>query len=143
MRQFTKHELHLFEVAKTVALTSPHHKARVGAVIESRGEIIAVGTNGIKSHPLQQKYNQLRFRDDDVSSMDHRTHAELAALIKAGGNIDPVRAAMYVYRIMKNGSRGMARPCGGCVPALLDFKVKRVYYTTTDGFAYEELTHGC
>ena len=143
MKQFTKHELHLFEAAKAVAVTSPHHKARVGAVLVERGEIIAVGTNGIKSHPLQQKYNQLRFREDDVSSMDHLMHAEIATLVKAGSDYDPVRTAMYVYRIMKNRSRGISRPCRGCIAALLDFKVKRVYYTTTDGFAYEELTHGC
>lgn len=139
MKQFTKHDHHLFGVARSLALTSPHHKARVGAIIVDSGDIVAVGSNGNKSHPLQQKYNRLRFREDDVSGMDHLMHAEIAALVKARGNYDPVHAAVYVYRIMKNGSWGMARPCTGCIAALVDFGVKQMYYTTTDGFAFEEV----
>lgn len=131
-----------FSAARSLAATSKHPKARVGAVLVDRGEIISVGVNGNKSHPLQQKYNQLRFRDDDVSNMGHLMHAEIEALVKGRSDISTHHAAIYVYRVMRNGDKGMSRPCSGCVQALLDFGVKRMYYTTTEGLVYEEIVNG-
>lgn len=127
----------LIEVAKSIALTSRHHKAHVGAVIADGRDILSVGVNGRKSHPLQQKYNRLKFTDNHGH---HLMHAELEAIVKgrAQGN-KLAGTTMYVYRLMKTGMKGMSRPCVGCMQALKDFGIHRVMYTTEDGIADETL----
>lgn len=139
---FSHRDYKFLSAARSLATTSKHPKARVGAVLVDRGDVVSVGVNGNKSHPLQQKYNRLRFRDDDVSAMGHLMHAEIEALVKGREYFTHHHAAIYVYRIMKNGDKGMSRPCPGCIQALLDFGVKRMYYTTTDGIVYEEIASG-
>lgn len=134
---FSDRDYKLFNVARSVAATSRHYKASVGAVVVDNKSILSVGVNGEKSHPLQVKYNIHRFGRDNTA--DHLLHAELDAIIKARRQHLP-HAAIYVYRVMKDGNVGMSRPCKGCMAAMRDFKIKDVYYTTPDGLAYEHLT---
>ena len=49
--------------------------------------------------------------------------------------------SVYIYRVCK-GKRlghGLARSCAGCMAAIQDKGIKKIYYTTDDGFAMEEL----
>lgn len=34
----------------------------------------------------------------------------------------------------------MSRPCPNCMAAIKDLGIKHIYYTTNDGFVYENLT---
>lgn len=127
----------IFKVARALALTSSHLKARIGAVVLSGRDIVSVGVNGRKSHPLQRHYNALRFTDDSAS---HLMHAELEAIVRARAFLRDDDNSIYVFRELKTGQIGMSRPCVGCMQALRDHNIKHVHYTTDLGFAYEELT---
>ena len=136
IRLMNSYDHKLFNLARAAARTSTHSKARIGAVIISGKSIISVGVNGKKGHPLQQRYNKLRFDDERAN---HLMHAELDAIVKARAFIkdEPV---IYIYRELRNGSPGMSRPCVGCLRALHDHNIRKVFYTTEAGLAYEELT---
>jgi tRNA(Arg) A34 adenosine deaminase TadA len=54
-------------------------------------------------------------------------HAEARALRKAGAG-----AIVFVGRIRKDGSIGLAKPCSRCYQALKHHDVRRVYYTVSD-----------
>jgi deoxycytidylate deaminase len=125
----------LFALARAAARTSTHNKAHIGAVIVCGKDILSVGVNGMKSHPLQAKYNRLRFEDERAN---HLMHAELDALVKAKAM--KANPAVYIYRELRHGGTGMSRPCVGCLRALIDHGVTRMFYTTEQGFAYEEIS---
>jgi deoxycytidylate deaminase len=62
-------------------------------------------------------------------------HAEHHALI----GVDAAGADVYVYRAVKAGAPAEARPCPNCWRLLLKAGVRRVYYTTPKGVAWEAL----
>jgi deoxycytidylate deaminase len=99
--KFTARDRKLFDIAREIASTSPHPKAKIGAVLVEGGSVISVHANGTKSHPLQQKYNEHWIGADEASSMRHLLHAEVGALVKGRGHFDPADAAIFVYRLMK------------------------------------------
>jgi deoxycytidylate deaminase len=132
------HQLKLFNIAKALALTSEHEKAHIGAVIVCGKDVVSVGVNGNKSHPLQKQYNKYRFDDDRAS---HLLHAELDAIIRARPYIKNGNASIYIYRVLRNGEIGMSKPCAGCERALNDYRIHNIFYTTEQGYAhYEVLT---
>lgn len=134
---FTTRDTKLFQVARSLARTSNHSKARIGAVIVQDREILSVGVNGVKSHPLQQKYNRFRFVDDNAK---HLMHAELDAIVKSKlDTSNNKRTSIYVYRDMADHQHGKSRPCAGCLHALKDYNINHIFYTTDDGFVYEQL----
>ena len=59
-------------------------------------------------------------------------------LIRDG--IDLSNAAIYVYRVHKNGTLAMSRPCPSCMQLIKDVGIKRVFYTTENGYVYEKIT---
>ena len=118
----------------------------IGCVIVYRGKVISSACNSNKTHPIQRKYNR-KYRDfkkSDKPILD-KLHGEMAALIQIPkcieNNIDYSRCKVYVYRIShgKRLRQGLARPCPSCLEALRDKGVRKIYYTTDDGFAMEEL----
>jgi deoxycytidylate deaminase len=133
----TKKEEALFRAAKSVAELSDHKQHKIGAVVVLKHRIISSGFNKCaKTHPLQKKYNKYRFTEDSV----HTCHAELSALlplIKDGVNLSD--ASVYVHREHKNGMLAMARPCKSCMELIKDCGIKRVFYTTENGYAQEYL----
>lgn len=131
MRTFDRR---IFDVARDLAATSNHPKAHIGAVLLSGRDIISVGVNGRKSHPLQKHYNTFRFSDERAH---HMMHAELEAIVR-GRSFMRDDNVMYIYRQLRTGDQGMCRPCNGCIQALKDHKIGRIFYTTYEGYAYEE-----
>lgn len=133
----TKREMRYFNVAKSVALCSPHPRFYIGTCIVSKHQIISVSSNQIKSHPAQKKLNMFRFSPCD-SSKD-RIHAELSAILKVRNKEDLQNACIYVYRINRQNKLGMARPCPACLAKIKEVGIKTIYYTTPDGFCKEDL----
>lgn len=132
----TKKEEAFFRAAKSVSEFGNHHRHKVGSVVILKHRIISSGCNNMKTHPLQKKYNKYRFTGDSA----HTCHAELVALlplIKDG--VDLTDASIYVYREHKNGTTGCARPCKSCMELIKDVGIKRIFYTTEDGYAREDL----
>ena len=124
-------------MARQVAEQSDFTKTHVGCLITYRGQVISSGCNSNKTHPMQKKYNIYREQD---SSFIPKVHAEITALCKLKNkNIDMRKVKLYVYRIKKNGSYGMARPCPSCMAAIKDIGINHILYTTNDGYAEELL----
>jgi deoxycytidylate deaminase len=88
-----------------------------------------VGANLVKTHPIYAN-------GDRWLSI----HAEIKALISAETSV--VGCDIYVYRATANDELAMARPCNECLKVLADAGIKRVYYTTREGYEMETLENG-
>lgn len=132
----TKTELSYFKAAKAVSGLS-NHPQQIGAVVTLKHRIVSSGSNSdTKTHPLQKQYNRYRFDEDTP----HKCHAELLALLPLiRDDVDLSSASIFIYREHKDHSLACARPCRSCMKLIRDCNIKRVYYTTEDGYAKEDL----
>ena len=133
--------LHYFTLAKNACHYSDNHKAKLGSVIIYKNKVISVGWNlENKTNPLQKEYNRLRGYDPDASISRNTLHAEFAAMIKIKDiDIDFNKVNLFIYRIKKDGTAGLARPCQACMGFAKDLGIKHIYYTTESGWCYENI----
>jgi deoxycytidylate deaminase len=116
-------------LAEKVASLSTHYN-KIGAVITRKRRVISVGTNKNKLHA-----KQINPHTDIIGS---NIHAELDAIIKApyflleGSNI-------YVVRLFKNNSMGLARPCKSCINILKQYRIKYMIYSTNESWEKEKV----
>jgi len=115
-----------FDLAKKLSKKSNHHTHKLGCVVFKGNSVVAMGFNKIKTHPKSpHAYNML--------------HAEIDALIGADP-ADLKDAEAIIYRENKSsGNVGLAKPCKVCAKILEDVEVKRVYYTTSEGYEYYDI----
>jgi len=127
-----------FEAAKKAASMSTFYKCHTGCVIVYKGSIISSGFNSNKTHPLQKEYNKERF---DCDYTPHYIHAEIHALssLLNDDSINWKKVHIYIYRIYKNSSYGLARPCLSCMKLIKHLGIKNIHYTTNNGYAHEVL----
>lgn len=132
---------HYFNLANNACYYSDFMKTRLGAVLIYKGKVMSVGWNSTKTSPLQKDLNRLRNFPVDCSEAHHSLHAEVACLTKAKDlDIDWGRANLFVCRIKKDGSFGLARPCPGCQALIKSMGIKNIYYTTNDnGWCFERM----
>lgn len=136
--------MRFFDYARRVAEGATYDGFKMGCVIAYRGHVIGAGANSDKTCP-QQKYYNRRYRSFRRGTKPIRDslHAEMSALRsvpwQVAHSIDWGKARVYVYRISpgKSSGHGMARPCQGCIHALRDIGVRKVLYTTDDGYCME------
>lgn len=130
---------HYFELAHNACYYSDNKRTRLGCVIVYKGKILSVGYNlDTKTNPLQKQYNKYRGYDPNASGSINSIHAECHALLKAKDvDIDWRKAHVFVYRIKKDGSKGLARPCPACEAMMRNTGIEHVYYTTDGGWSYE------
>ena len=123
-----------FKAAEGVSLLS-NHRCRIGCVVVNGHKIISSGHNSAsKTHAFQAKLDKSFFGCECAGLL----HAETDALIPLIRNgIDLSSASLYVYRTMKDGSIGMARPCPRCMSVIKKCGIKYINYTTYDGYASE------
>ena len=132
-----------FKFAKLAAQFADYHGTRsapeIGAVAVYKGSIVAEAWNTDKTSPLQARYNVYRFNADTPD----KAHAEVALIQrlrwKFGDGIDWSKVHIYLYREYKDGRLAPSRPCPSCMAMLRDFGIKKVMYTTEDGFAEEKI----
>jgi deoxycytidylate deaminase len=135
----TPRDYRFFDVARDMAKLSTwseHPGEQVGAIIVLRNEIISTGYNRRKTFPMQAYWAEKAGRPAAVYP-----HAEISALHKLSNSQEyDVRMSgigkVYVYRETALGL-GIARPCEICTMALKAFGIKRVFYTTDQGYAEE------
>lgn len=126
-----------FQKAHQIATISDYKKTHVGCVAVYQGQVIGLGCNCNKTHPIQKKYNRYRKPSD---SMLPKLHAEISCLNQIKHlDINFSKVKLYIYRIRKDQPFGMARPCPSCMAAIRDLGVKNIFYTTNDGYAHEKL----
>lgn len=127
------------ENAEKVARMSNFPRQQVGCVVVYKGKIISTGYNSLKTHPLQKKYNRVRFKEDGSAES---LHAEIHALSHIrDADIDWSRVFLYIYRPCRSRRCGMARPCDSCMKFIKEFGIQNIVYSTDDGFAHEKITY--
>ena len=137
----TRRELRHFAEARRQALESDFARQRVGCVIVCGNRLLAAAHNSERTHTAQKKYNAFRDLDQSHESVEPKVHAEISALSKSRyADVDWGKAEVYVWRETKDGKKcGLARPCAGCMAALRERGIRRVYYTGNDSLVYEYL----
>ena len=113
-----------FDLAKSISVHSDHPQHKLGAVITRGNRIISLGYNKNKTH-TKSNHNWKRL------------HAEISAIIKATEDLN--NCSIYIYRQKKDGSLGMARPCVTCMLAIKESGIKKICYSTENGFVEEKL----
>jgi tRNA(Arg) A34 adenosine deaminase TadA len=118
-----------FQQAIDVAKTSPSKK-KVGCLLLNRGKVVQVATNlERKSHPIQAKFAKRVGLGEKIF-----LHAEISALIKCRQNSD----AIVVARVNPQGKLRMAKPCPICELAIRESGIREVYYSTNNGFCFQQ-----
>lgn len=113
------------------------NRAKLAASLVIRNEIISVGYNSYKTHPLQKRFSK------NIEAIFK--HAEVDCIINALRHVEPEdleKATLYVHRVKKltkdhkYWSDGYSEPCCGCKQAIEHFKIKRVVYSTDEDNNY-------
>ncbi len=126
------------KVAKSVSETSEHHKTHIGAVVVQSHNILSVGVNTLKSHPIQARYNH--YRDFPTETIRHCLHAEMGAVLRAERLSENLSSAtLYIYRENKKGKLAMCRPCPACMKKIKEVGIRKLVYTTDSGIAKETI----
>lgn len=130
-----------FTKARQIASVSDYCKFHIGCVAVYKNQIIGLGCNCNKTHPIQEKYKKYRELDisDGVWAIP-KLHAEISCLNQIKHlDINFSKVKLYIYRIRKDQPFGLARPCPSCMAAIKDLGIRDIYYTTNDGYSYERL----
>jgi len=96
---------------------------RLGAVVVRKKHVIGAGYNR-ENHPFLYRHQVLKLHPK------HGMHAEVSALYGADNVEDGI---LYVVRMRKDDSIGMAKPCDSCIQFIRICGVKRVIYSEQDG----------
>lgn len=136
----TKNDFRYFDKAHHAAMISNFSKTHIGCIAVYKDNIIGVGCNLEKTHPMQKYYNKYRMHPQKFY-YSPIIHAEINCLNSIRNlDINFSKVRLYIYRIRKDQDYGMSRPCPNCMAAIKDLGIKHIYYTTNDGFVYENLT---
>lgn len=132
-----KNNYKFFTKARQIANISDYHKVHVGCIAVYHGQIIGLGCNCNKTHPIQKFYNKYRIGSD---AMLPKLHAEINCINQIKHyNINFAKVKLYIYRIRNDQPYGMSRPCPSCMAAIKDIGIKDIYYTTNDGYVHERI----
>lgn len=132
-----KSDYKFFDKARQVATISTFKRPHIGCVAVYQGQIIGVGFNCNKTHPQQKYYNRYRIQSD---SLLPKLHAEISCLNQIKNlNINFQKVKLYIFRIRDDQPYGMGRPCPSCIAAIKDLGIREIYYTTDNGYVYEEI----
>lgn len=131
----TKKQKSFFDAAKVISKSSEFPRVHIGCIVTDTHRIISSGCNSTKTHPLQRKLNKERF---DTDSSRHSLHAEVSALLPLiKEDIDFSKVEVYTHRNYANGKNAMSRPCPSCMKLIKNLGIKKIHYTTFDGYASE------
>ena len=134
----SKKERSYFNAAKAMSHMSDH-RCLVGCVLVMGHKIIGSGYNSnTKCHRVQAEIDQKRHGVVCAG----KVHAEVDTLIPfLKRRVDLSNATLYIYRSKRDGTYGLARPCSGCMEIIKQCGIKKIAYSTDDGFAKEILMY--
>ena len=128
-----------FQKARQAAEISDYKRTHVGCVAVYQGNIIGIACNTNKTHPMQKYYNRYRYHPQ-TSYFYPKLHAEINCISSIRHlDINFSKVKLYVYRTRCDQEYGIARPCPSCMAAIKDLGIRHIYYTTNDGYVYEEV----
>lgn len=120
-------------IATNISFLSQHYKSQVGAIIVNKSILVSTGINRLKTHPLQRNPH---------TNKPGFIHAELDAIIKSS-YVSLNGYQMYIARVLKDNSFGLARPCKSCIEILLSYGINIVNYSYKDNiFIKEDINKG-
>lgn len=120
---------------KVAIAVDPVSRQRLAACLVYKNELISIGTNKFKTHPIAKQFS----KHEEAIYL----HAEIDCIKNALRVVDVdflSKCTMYVLRVKhpdhdhKQFVRGMAKPCPGCEMGINTFGIKKVYFTTDDGY---------
>lgn len=129
-----------FSLLKEIAIATPKISgAKIAAAILMKNKIISIGVNSYKTHPIQAKFARTK-------GLSIHLHAEIAAIKNAMYHIevqDFAKATLLICRAKIEISNnkfvfGLAKPCSGCQRAIVEFGIKKVFYSL-DGEGYDKV----
>lgn len=130
---------HYLNLARQACYYSDNKRTRVGCIMVYKSRVISIGYNLDKTNPLQKQYNNLRGFDPNQSMVKNTVHAECYSLLQTRNlDIDWRKVHVFVYRIKKDDTPGLARPCAACEGMLRAKGIAHVYYSTEGGYCYEK-----
>lgn len=135
-------KMRFFEEAKKESHLSDYEGQHLGCVAVYAGKtILARGHNMHKTSTTQYIYNRYRVeKKSNIMEKPPRNHAEIAVYKKIRFlDIDFSRVTIYIYRETKKGDLGMARCCPACMAAIKSLGIKKICYTTDEGYAEERI----
>lgn len=126
-----------FAKAKQAATFSDYNRIHIGCVAVYQRNIIGIGYNCNKTHPIQKYYNKYRIPSDNLLP---KLHAEINCINSIKHlDINFEKVKLYVYRMRNDIPYGISRPCPSCMAAIKDLGIRDIYYTTNDGYTHEYL----
>lgn len=135
-------DIKMLNKAKQLAKKSTYGTHRLGCILVYKHRIIGQGVNTNKTHPMQKLYNKLyrNFTKSDKPVLD-LGHAEILAICSVpypiAKVIDWSKVKIYIARNCRGKKFGLAKPCGACQGLIRDTGIKKVFYTTNEGYAEE------
>ena len=128
-----------FKFAREASKKADYHGSSgspaIGTIAVYKGSIVAEAWNTNKTSPLQAKYNVYRYNNP---SLPAKLHSEVAIIHrlrwKFGDNLDWSKVEIYNYREYKDGSLACSKPCRSCEKCLLDFGIRTICWTDSDGY---------
>lgn len=119
------------ELAGRVANQSMYPNFKHGAVLAKSGTVINVSCN-------KNGFNSFGARFRKKQNGEATLHAELGAVL----NIERSKtegSTVYVVRINRKGDKRLSKPCNMCRSALQYCGVKKVVYSTNEGYGVMKL----
>lgn len=139
MSRLSRTDMRYFQKARQTAEISDYKRTHVGCVAVYQGNIIGIACNTNKTHPMQKYYNRYRYHPQ-TSYFYPKLHAEINCISSIRHlDINFSKVKLYVYRTRCDQEYGIARPCPSCMAVIKDLGIRHIYYTTNDGYAYEEV----
>lgn len=100
----------------------------MGAVIINK-KPVSVGCNLYKTHP--------RFASGE-NGTTLSIHAEVKAILSCPRR-QLTGAEIWIFRADRYGKPALAKPCEKCLSIIEDVGIKRIYYTTSEGYERVDL----
>ncbi len=126
-----------WDILEKVAISlDPVSRARMAACLVYKNDIISIGTNKFKTHPIAKRFQ----KHEEALYL----HAELDCIKNALRVVDVdflSKCTMYILRVKRPEDNprkfihGLAKPCSGCEMGINSFGIKRVYFTTDEGYS--------
>lgn len=108
--------------AMRIATTSSYYPYKLGAVVAVKKHVLGRGCNSIRRHFYSTEYHY-----------SHSCHAEAAAILNTPRHLLK-GASLYVARANKSGLPRLARPCECCLALAHMVGIKKIIYTTHEGY---------
>jgi len=129
------------EAARQSTYVGSHKFApSIGAIAVYKKSIVATAWNSNKTSPLQAHYNVYRYKEDNTTLA--KLHAETALIQKLrwkfGDSIEWSKVHIYLYREYADGRLAPSRCCESCMAMLKELGIKKIFYTTEDGYVEEK-----